>query len=115
MRRVVLTGQGAICALGRSAPEIMAAMREGRSGIGPLEFQDADRLSISIGGQIRGYVPEEHFSRQELVLYDLFTQLALHEMHHRAQIMAMLRESGAAILEDLDYNALMYQRVEATA
>lgn len=77
MRRVVLTGQGAICALGRSAPEIMAAMREGRSGIGPLEFQDADRLSISIGGQIRGYVPEEHFSRQELVLYDLFTQLAL--------------------------------------
>lgn len=44
---------------------------------------------------------------------DLFTQLALHEMHHRAQIMAMLRESGAAILEDLDYNALMYQRVEA--
>ena len=46
---------------------------------------------------------------------DLFTQLALHEVHHRAQIMAMLRAlgSGAAILEDLDYNALMYERVEA--
>lgn len=44
---------------------------------------------------------------------DIFTQLALHEVHHRAQIMAMLRESGAAILEDLDYNALMYDRREA--
>jgi len=46
---------------------------------------------------------------------DLFTQLALHEVHHRAQIMAMLREiDPTRPLEDLDYNALMYQRVEAT-
>jgi uncharacterized damage-inducible protein DinB len=44
---------------------------------------------------------------------DMFTQLALHEVHHRAQIMAMLREMGKP-LEDLDYNALMYERVEAS-
>lgn len=43
---------------------------------------------------------------------DLVTQLALHEVHHRAQIMAMLRQLGHP-LEDLDYNAMMYQRVEA--
>lgn len=76
-RRVVITGQGAINALGRSADETLAAMREGRSGIGPLEFRDVERLSILIGGQIRGYRPEEHFSRQELTLYDPFTQFAL--------------------------------------
>jgi uncharacterized damage-inducible protein DinB len=46
---------------------------------------------------------------------DLFTQLALHEVHHRAQIMAMLRELGPPTmpLEDLDYNALMFERLEA--
>jgi uncharacterized damage-inducible protein DinB len=44
---------------------------------------------------------------------DFFTQLALHEVHHRAQVMAMMRELGGPPLEDLDYNALMYQRVEA--
>ena len=33
-RRVVITGQGAVNALGRTAGETMAAMREGRSGIG---------------------------------------------------------------------------------
>jgi uncharacterized damage-inducible protein DinB len=44
---------------------------------------------------------------------DLLTQLALHEVHHRSQIMAMLRQSGAGILEDLDYNALMFDRHEA--
>lgn len=74
---MVITGQGAINALGRTAEETLASMREGRSGIGPLDFQDVDRLSIAIGGQIRGYRPEEHFSRQELALYDPFTQFAL--------------------------------------
>ena len=46
---------------------------------------------------------------------DLFTQLALHEVHHRAQIMAMFREFGGAVppLADLDYNALMFERREA--
>jgi nodulation protein E len=76
-RRVVITGQGAFNALGRTAGETMAAMREGRSGIGQLEFQDVERLSIAIGGQIRGYRAEEHFSRQELTLCDPFTQFAL--------------------------------------
>ncbi|MCG3127967.1 MAG: hypothetical protein CHACPFDD_02840 [Phycisphaerae bacterium] len=40
---------------------------------------------------------------------DLFTQLAFHEVHHRAQAMNMLRQLGIAA-EDLDFNALMYQR-----
>jgi nodulation protein E len=77
MKRVVITGQGAISPLGRNAVENRAAMREGRSGIRPLDFQDVERLSIAIGGQVTGYVAEEHFSRQELTLYDRFTQFAL--------------------------------------
>ena len=75
--RVVVTGQGAVNSLGRTANETMAAMREGRSGIGALEFQDMERLSIAIGGQIRHYLPEDYFGRQELTLYDKFTQFAL--------------------------------------
>jgi nodulation protein E len=76
-RRVVITGQGAINALGRTARETMDAMRDGRSGIGPLEFTDVERLSIRIGGQVRGYDPLAHFTRQELTLLDRFTQFAL--------------------------------------
>jgi len=77
MRRVVITGHGAVSALGMSAAETRASMREGRSGIGALEFEDVERLAIGIGGQIRGYRPEDHFGRQELTLYDKFTQFAL--------------------------------------
>ncbi|MGH7243251.1 MAG: DinB family protein [Phycisphaerales bacterium] len=45
---------------------------------------------------------------------DIFTQLTLHEVHHRAQIMAMLRELGGDVkpLQDIDYNDLMYERRE---
>lgn len=38
---------------------------------------------------------------------DLFTQLAFHEIHHRAQVMNILRHLDIT-LEDIDYNALMY-------
>lgn len=78
---MVITGRGAICALGENADDIETAMREGRSGIGALDFQDVDRLSLAIGGQIRRYNPDEHFSRQELTLYDRFTQFALLAAH----------------------------------
>lgn len=77
MRRVVITGQGAITALGNSATETMAAMREGRAGIGPLELRDVDRLSIKIGAQVKNYTPEDHFERQKLIFFDLFTQFAV--------------------------------------
>lgn len=41
----------------------------------------------------------------------LFTQLLLHEAHHRAQVLNMLRHLGAAC-DDVDFNALMFERRE---
>ena len=77
MKRVVITGAGTINALGHSVPDTLEAMREGRCGIGELEFRDVERLAIRIGGQVRGYEPEEKFNRQQLALYDRFTQFTL--------------------------------------
>ncbi|MBX3375809.1 MAG: DinB family protein [Phycisphaeraceae bacterium] len=45
---------------------------------------------------------------------DIFTQLVLHEVHHRAQAMNMLRQLGVA-LRDIDYNELMYSRRPASS
>ena len=77
MHRVVITGAGTINALGHDVPATLDAMREGRCGIGPLEMRDLDRLAIQIGGQVRGYAPEEHWNRQQIALYDRFTQFTL--------------------------------------
>jgi len=43
---------------------------------------------------------------------DIATQLILHEMHHRAQVMNMLTRLGASV-GDIDFNLMMYQRREA--
>ncbi|WP_298291809.1 beta-ketoacyl synthase [uncultured Litoreibacter sp.] len=78
MRRVVITGQGSINALAASAEGTFEAFREGRCGIGPLDIRDVDRLAIQIGGQVHGYDPHKEFNRQEIALYDRFTQFTLH-------------------------------------
>ena len=77
MHRVVITGAGTINPLGHSAPDTFEAMREGRCGIGELDIPDVDRLSIKIGGQVKGYDPDAQFNRQQQALYDRFTQFTL--------------------------------------
>lgn len=77
MKRVVITGAGTINALGLSVPETLAAMRAGKCGIGPLEFRDVERLAIRIGGQVRGFEAEGRYNRQQVALYDRFTQFTL--------------------------------------
>jgi nodulation protein E len=95
VKRVVITGAGTINALGHDVPETLAAMREGRCGIGPLEFRDVERLSIQIGGQIKGFEAEGHFNRQQMTLYDRFTQFTL--MAAREAVM----QSGLEFTGDL--------------
>lgn len=77
LRRVVITGAGTINALGHDVPTTLAAFQEGRCGIGPLEFRDVDRLSIQIGAQVHPWQAEDYFNRQQILLYDKFTQFAL--------------------------------------
>ena len=77
MRRVVVTGAGTVNALARDVPGTFAAFREGRSGIGPLGFRDAERLTVRIGAEVRDWRPEDHFPASELPLLDRVTQYAL--------------------------------------
>jgi nodulation protein E len=77
MSRVVITGQGTINALGADVATTKQAMREGRCGISELEMRDLDRLAVRIGGQIKDYDPEALFNRQQISLYDRFTQFTL--------------------------------------
>jgi nodulation protein E len=52
-------------------------LAEGRCAIGPLEVRDAERLSIRVGAQVRGYDAARHWSRPEIALHDRATQFAL--------------------------------------
>ena len=77
MKRVVITGAGTINALAHDVAGTYAAFREGRCGITDLDIRDRDRLSIQIGGQVHHWEPEAHFNRQQIVMYDKFTQFTL--------------------------------------
>ncbi|WP_438959647.1 beta-ketoacyl-[acyl-carrier-protein] synthase family protein [Nereida sp.] len=77
MARVVITGAGTINALGRDVASTQAAMAEGACGISPLNMRDVERLSVTIGGQIHSYNEADHFNRQQIALYDRFTQFTL--------------------------------------
>ncbi|WP_323765487.1 beta-ketoacyl-[acyl-carrier-protein] synthase family protein [Marinovum sp.] len=95
MKRVVISGAGTVNALGQNVPDTLEAMREGRCGIGPLDIADVDRLAIKIGGQVRDFNPEAWFNRQQLSLYDRFTQFTL------VAAREALGQSGLEFTDDL--------------
>lgn len=77
MKRVVITGAGTVNALAQDVAGTLAAMAEGRCGIGSLDIRDKDRLGVGIGAQVQDWQPEVHFNRQQIALYDRFTQFTL--------------------------------------
>jgi nodulation protein E len=77
MRRVAITGMGAINALGHDAAATWSAMREGRSAIGPITNIATDLLLVKIAAEVRDYDPLGHFDSKRLILLDRVSQFAL--------------------------------------
>jgi len=94
MKRVVITGAGTINALGHNVADTLVAMREGVCGIGPLDIRDVDRLQIKIGGQVKGFEAEGRYNRQQMSLYDRFTQFTL------AAAREAIEQSGIVFIGD---------------
>jgi 3-oxoacyl-[acyl-carrier-protein] synthase II len=81
MPRIVITGIGAVTNLGLDEPSTWAAMREGRSGIAPIEGEAfgryKDTWSVRIAGQVRGFDPTKVIEFREAKRLDRFTQLGV--------------------------------------
>jgi len=77
MQRVVITGMGAVSALGHTAKETWAALREGRSGIGPITSLPRESLRFGIAAEVRDFDPLKHFDEKRVILLDRVSQFAL--------------------------------------
>jgi nodulation protein E len=77
MNRVVITGFGIVSSLGKSAPEVSAALREGRTAIGPLTVIPTAELNTKIAAEVRDFDPTKYFSDKQLPLLDRCSQFAL--------------------------------------
>ncbi|HEY8683652.1 MAG TPA: beta-ketoacyl synthase N-terminal-like domain-containing protein, partial [Rhodanobacter sp.] len=71
MRRVVITGMGAVSPLGVGAAALWHGLREGHSGIGPLRHPDAERLKVKIAAQVpASFDPAANIDEHTLPLLD---------------------------------------------
>ena len=69
-RRVVITGVGVVSPLGLDAPSTWTALVAGKSGIGPITKFDVSAFSCRIGGEVRGFDPENYIDRKEVKKMD---------------------------------------------
>ena len=77
MRRIAITGMGAICALGRNIAEFAQALAEGRSGIAPIESTDTSRMRFRNGAEVKGYSHKPYFEDRRADFIDRFAQFAV--------------------------------------
>jgi nodulation protein E len=76
-RRVAVTGLGAICGPGLTAPEAWQSLRQGNSSIRKLTLVDTSKLRFQIGSEAQNYDANVHFPGSEQDHLDRFAQFAV--------------------------------------
>ncbi|HKX55068.1 MAG TPA: beta-ketoacyl synthase N-terminal-like domain-containing protein, partial [Xanthomonadales bacterium] len=73
-RRIVITGLGLLSPVGNTVEAAWAAIREGKSGIGPVTEFDVSPLNTRIAGEIRDFDPAQFMDEKEARRTDKFLQ-----------------------------------------
>ncbi len=77
LKRVVVTGLGAITPLGNTVREYWQSLLQGHSGIGPITLFDASRHGCRIAAEVKGFDPIDYLERKEAKRMDRFAQFAV--------------------------------------
>lgn len=77
MKRVAITGLGAITPLGNTVEEFWNNIIAGKSGAAMLTKFDASKFKTQFGCEVKDFNPEDYMDRKEIRKYDLFTQYAV--------------------------------------
>ncbi|WP_035586413.1 beta-ketoacyl-ACP synthase II [Hippea jasoniae] len=77
MRKVVVTGVGAITPVGLTAKESFENAVKGKSGIDKITRFDATNFSVQIAGEVKGFDPTKYVSKKDVKKIDLFSLYAI--------------------------------------
>lgn len=77
LKRVVVTGLGALTPIGNTVPEFWENLKKGVSGAAPITKFDASKFKTRFACEVKGFNPQDHFDRKEARKYDLFAQYAM--------------------------------------
>ncbi len=77
LKRVVVTGMGAITPIGNDVASTWDAAIKGVSGAAPITHFDASKFKTQFACEVKNFNGEEHFDRRKLRQLDLYAQYAL--------------------------------------
>ena len=77
LKRVVITGVGALSPLGNTYKDTCKALREGKSGAAPITLFDASKFKTQFACEVKDFDPNAHFDRKEARKLDRYSQFAL--------------------------------------
>ena len=77
MKRVAVTGLGAITPLGNTVAEFWDGIVAGKSGAGPITKFDVAKFKTRFACEVKGFNGEDFIEKKELRKYDLYTQYAI--------------------------------------
>lgn len=77
LKRVVVTGLGAITPVGNTVPDFWKALCSGKSGAAPISLFDASKFKTHFACEVKGFDPLDYLDRKEARKMDRFTQFAM--------------------------------------
>ncbi|HRI20886.1 MAG TPA: beta-ketoacyl-ACP synthase II [Panacibacter sp.] len=77
MKRVVITGIGALTPIGNNVPEYWQSLRDGISGAAPITKFDASKFKTRFACELKNFDPHNFLERKEARQYDLYSQYAV--------------------------------------
>lgn len=77
MKRVVITGLGAITPLGNTVEEFWKNIVAGKNGVGPITKFDASKFKTRFACEVKNFNPDDYGDKKEMRKYDTFTQYAI--------------------------------------
>ncbi|QNF35558.1 beta-ketoacyl-ACP synthase II [Adhaeribacter swui] len=77
LKRVVVTGLGALTPIGNTVSEYWNGLSNGVSGAAPITRFDASKFKTQFACEVKGYNPDDYFDRKEGRKMDMFTQFAI--------------------------------------
>ena len=76
MRRVVITGLGAVSPIGNDVNTVWSSIEQGVCGIAPITHFDTSDYKVKLAGEVKDLDMEVYFSKRDLKFNDRFTQFA---------------------------------------
>ena len=77
LKRVVVTGLGALTPIGNTKDEYWEGLRTGKSGSAPITYYDTEKFKTKFACELKNYDPSVFFDRKEVRKLDKFAQYAL--------------------------------------